>query len=177
MNFADTLRSAGARPRLTAERLRDLLHYDPETGVFTRLTRSAHRVQIGDVAGSIDHRTGYVEMSVEGRRQYAHRLAVLYVTGEWPEANVDHLDGDGSNNRWRNLRVVVQRVNCENRRKASRRNSSGFLGVAYDGHRHKWQASISVGNKTQFLGRFTSPEAAYEAYLKAKRRLHEGCTL
>lgn len=159
---------------LTAEMLRGLLHYDPETGVFTRLVQTTPAVRVGDVAGTVG-RNGYVQIQVAGGLHYAHRLAWLYMTGEWPVAQVDHLDTNRINNRWTNLREAAPRLNSENRRKAQRNNISGLLGVSKFASR--WEARIGVKGQQMRLGAFDTPEEAHQAYVAAKRRLHGGCTM
>ena len=156
------------------EQLRKLLHYDPDTGVFTRLVRTSSRVNIGDIAGS-KHVEGYWTISVEGRQQLAHRLAFLYMTGELP-ALVDHINGVRTDNRWANLREASFTANAENRVNRPWGNNP-FMGVSWDKTKNKWLCCITVNNKTVNLGRFTDPAEAHQVYLKAKRELHAGCTI
>lgn len=161
---------------ITAQRLRDLLAYCPETGVFTnRVTRGARAI-VGAVAGSRGA-VGYVEIRVDRVLYYAHRLAWLYMTGEWPSEVIDHRDADRANNRWSNLRSVTRGVNQENRRVAARTNKSGFLGVAVDKRRGGHRATIVVRGKQKHIGSFESAADAHQAYVNAKRSVHEGCTL
>lgn len=163
-----------AKPYFSAEYLRSVLHYDPETGVFTRLVRLAHRVQIGDVAGCISH--GYMRIGILGVQYYAHILAFIYMTGTRPRGEIDHLNGTRSDNRWSNLRDVPPVINKQNVRFARSNNKScGLLGVTRD--KKQWRASIKVEKRLMHLGTFDTPEAAHDAYLKAKRTLHLGCTI
>lgn len=83
------------RDELTAGRLRELLHYNPETGTFTWIARSAHgsHIRIGAIAGSSPNSNGYLQIRADGRTYKAHRLAWLYVNGEWPRADIDHKNG------------------------------------------------------------------------------------
>jgi hypothetical protein len=170
-----------ADANLTAARLRELLHYDPDTGAFTR--RFAELTPKGGVrkaAGTVIGRPmagGYVRVGVAGRRYLANVLAWLYMTGQWPRGDVDHRDGDPSNNRWKNLRDVAHQQNIENRRHANKNNTCGLLGVHASGARGRWTAAIHVGGRKTHLGSFGSPEEAHAAYVEAKRRLHAGCTL
>ena len=153
---------------LTAERVRELLHYDPETGVFLWRVRY-QRVKIGDVAGCL-HPDGYIRITISRRRFYSHRLAWLHVYGEWPTAEVDHINGSRSDNRLANLRAASHSENQHNRRKKQANNRSGFLGVWP--YRGKFRASIKFDGKPLHLGTFPTPEEAHAAYVAAKRRLH-----
>ena len=117
---------------------------------------------------------------VGGARHYAHRLAWLFATGEWPKETIDHINGDRGDNRIANLRDVPRRINCENQRKARSVNRVGLLGVSRaTGNRpgKPYTAFIGVRGKSVGLGYFPTAELAHEAYLAAKRRLHEGCSI
>lgn len=162
-----------AKPILTAARLRELLHYDPETGFFTS-KRGAGRVPTGARSGGLKSQ-GYRYIEIDGVKHKEHRLAWLYVTGEWPEHTIDHINGVRDDNRFMNLRDVSRSINKQNTRSSYACNPSGFLGVSR--HQHLWQASIQINRKQKYLGRFKTPEEAHEAYLSAKRLLHEGNTL
>lgn len=162
--------------QLTTERLRELLAYDPLTGVFTRLVATSSNARVGDVAGS-NHIRGYLEASVDGRAYLCHRLAWLYVTGEWPKHGVDHRDGQKKNNRWKNLRDVTQQVNVENQRIARRDSLTGTLGVTLIPSTGRWRARIGVDGRLRHLGVYPSESEAHQVYVSAKRRLHAGCTL
>jgi hypothetical protein len=163
-----------ARTPLTAHQLRELLAYDPITGVFTRLARTANSVKVGSVAGS-DDGSGYLRICVSGSVQKAHRLAWLYVYGLWPTGDIDHIDGNPSNNRIANLRDVTTSVNMQNQRRARSDNASGFLGVSRV--KDRWRADINTNGKSFYIGLFDSPAVAHAAYIDAKRELHEGNTI
>lgn len=165
-----------ALPSLTAARLRELVHYDPETGVFTRVLRIGKRGRVGDILGS-NAGGGYLQVGVNGRAFYAHRLAWLYMTGEWPQNHIDHIDGERTNNRFTNLRDVECRVNLENTRPSSRPNRSGLMGARKHPLADRWTAEICSRGQRRYLGIFKTPEEAHAAYLSAKRELHEGNTL
>src|ERR1700730_8886015 len=107
----------------TAARLRELLHYDPQTVVFTRLMRTSNQ-KGGDIAGSA-RADGYLQISIEGQRFYAHRLAWLYMTDEWPEAKIDHVNGHTDENR-SGLRREATRAENGCNRDLPRNNTSGF---------------------------------------------------
>ena len=125
---------------LTAERLRQLLSYDPETGVFRWLPRpdlraSALRLRrLGQCGrdGKLptgSSSTGYWQIMIDNRNYTAHRLAWLHMTGAWPEAEIDHCNGDRTDNRWSNLRPAVRGENCRNKRKQYN-TTSCFKGVS-----------------------------------------------
>lgn len=160
-----------AKTDLTAELVREALHYDPESGVFTWIVQHGPRVP-GDRAG-FSRPNGYVDVTVFKIKMLAHRLAWLYMTGEHPANDVDHRDGDRGNNRWENLRHVTRSVNLQNQRRPRTGKKDGLpLGVTKK--RKRWQAQIHFGGVTRRLGCFDSPEAAHECYLAAKREHHEG---
>lgn len=157
---------------LTQERLKELLNYDPETGIFTWLNPLSFCVQAGSIAGWIDKR-GYVFIRVNGKLMAAHRLAWLYVRGCWSEFDIDHIDGDPSNNKLRNLREATRSENNQNRSKFGR-SSVGLIGVSYNPKctNNPYQAAIKSCGKRLYLGSFPTQEDAYSAYLKAKSELH-----
>jgi hypothetical protein len=156
------------RDRITAERLRGLLHYDQRTGVFThRATRSG--VQGGMLAGSA-HSDGYIAISVDGLSYLAHRLAWLYVTGEWPTGEVDHKDRVRTHNWFDNLRDAGKPENMQNQSAPQKGNKTGFLGV-YP-YRGRFCAQIMANKVKHRLGTFDTPQEASRVYLEAKARLH-----
>lgn len=160
------------RNSLSHKRLVHLLRYVKSTGLFYwRTTNSKHAK--GDLAG---HCGAYWQLYVDGVSYLGHRLAVFYVTGKWPTDVVDHKDGDGTNNRWSNLRSVTQRVNLENQRRAQRGSASSMLGV-YPQSYGAWFARISVRGVQIHLGTYPTKELAHRAYVDAKRKYHEGCTI
>lgn len=148
---------------LTQARLKSLFDYDPESGIFTRLVsrNGAPAGAIMNVAGSC----GYISMSVDGKTYKAHRLAWLYVYGQFPEGIIDHIDGDGTNNRIKNLRLASLTQNKANE-KIRRDNSSGFKG-AKPHKAGKWQARISVNGRRLSLGYYATPKEAHDAYMLA----------
>lgn len=152
----------------------DMLNYDPASGVLTWRNKIGRKVRAGTVAGHKD-RSGYVRLCFDGKRYQAHRLAWLLFHGSWPNAEIDHIDGDRSNNRIVNLRSVSNMMNTQNQRHAHTNNKLGILGVRK--HREKFQSAIRLGGRLFHLGSFANPEAAHEAYVVAKRKYHEGCTL
>lgn len=157
-------------PEITYERLREMMSYDPETGVFTRLETD------DAMPAGTTHATGYIDIRVDGFKYRAHRLAWLYMTGSFPSGVIDHLDGVKTNNRWSNLRDVTQFVNMQNQRLPRAGSKSGWLGVTA-ARGGKWLASIKVHGRRIYLGTFREPEEAHAAYLAAKRERHAGCTI
>lgn len=147
------------RPRdiesgLTAERLRSLVSYDKETGLFTWL-------KSGAVAGWLEN-TGYIRIKIYGRSFVAHRLAWLWMMGEWPEERIDHRDLDYSNNRWDNLRPATNSLNSANRSVMSN-NELGIKGVRHH-ECGKFVARICVNGKPRYLGLFDNPDDARAKY-------------
>jgi hypothetical protein len=161
-----------AKADLTAQRLRELLDYNPETGAFTHCVPAGRwgRIKAGSVAGNVDAK-GYWVVHVDGLSYKAHRLAWLSVHGVWPSGQIDHIDGRKTNNAIANLREASQGENSQNQREAKKNNLSGFLGVAKRGD--VYQARITINGKTNCLGYFDTPELAHDAYLSAKKDMHQ----
>jgi hypothetical protein len=155
----------GARA-LTAERVRELLDYNPETGVFTWRVSPSWNARAGDVTGCPEV-GGYLRIVVDRYLYKAHRLAWLYMAGEWPKAGIDHVDGNPANNRWHNLRQANQSQNMANSR---RLGPSGFKGITWNGQKRKWVAQIKVNGKQKHLGYFDSAEGAFIQYIFAAWR-------
>jgi hypothetical protein len=148
-----------ARHELTQERLRELLHYDPETGVFTAL-KDRFGLKAGSVAGT-KHNNGYTQLDIDGRRYLTHRLAWFWTYGEWPK-QIDHINRVRNDNRIANLRSVTQAVNALNGSIRST-NTSGAVGVSVrynaDGT-PRWRAYINFNYRQHFIGQFKSKEGA-----------------
>lgn len=147
------------------------LSYDPTSGVVTWATRSAFRIRVGDPAGTMT-RFGYLRFEFGGRSFAAHRVAWLLMTGDWSDGPIDHIDGDRSNNRRSNLRLVDRYQNAQNQRRAQRHSKTGELGVWQE--RGRFRAGIRVNGKLRNLGSFDDAQSAGEAYRKAKSELHPG---
>lgn len=149
---------------ITHERLLELYRYEPDTGHFIRKVKQKGRSgPVGSICGS-KRPDGYIFMSVDGERVLAHRLAYFYMTGEWPEDQIDHINGDNSDNRWVNLRPATRTNNTRNRRGHSR---LGVKGIGQDKGRSRYFAKICVNGKRIYLGSFKTAEEAKEAYDKA----------
>lgn len=161
---------------LTAELVRELLHYDPETGRFAwRLGRFGTR-GAGGRAGYADPR-GYRKICVAGRMYWEHRLAWLYVNGTWPSDQIDHVNGVKGDNRIANLREATRSENQGNLRQARSDSKTGLLGVHWNKPNKKFMAQIMFSGKQKYLGLFNTAEEAHQAYLVAKRELHQFCTI
>lgn len=159
---------------LTQERLKELLQYDPDTGIFYRKTSTTNRVKAGDIAGTL-RKDNYVRIMVDGRLYLAHRLVWLYVYGELPKVPIDHINTIKSDNRISNLRKDDGNWNNQNIRTSNRNNKLGILGVSRKGK--KFRATIVVNGKRKHIGSYDTPEEAHEAYIEAKRKYHPGNTL
>jgi hypothetical protein len=159
------------RLSLSAERLRELLHYDYETGVFT-WRRRTHTFRLsfntrlaGHGAGRWD-KFGYGRIGIDYSEYLIHRLAWLYMTGEWPAACIDHIDCNPANNKWSNLRQATVSQNGWNQRLHSK-NTSGFKGVSFHKSSGRYRADIQLNGKQMSIGAFNTPEEAHKAYCEA----------
>jgi hypothetical protein len=155
-------------PLPSVERLRELLRYEPETGRLYWLTTRNNNAKAGAVAGGKNGRYWYVE--IDGCCVGAHRVAFALTHGRWATGHVDHINTDPSDNRAVNLREVTRSENLRNQRKAQAGSATGLLGVYR--FRSKYSAKIATGGKQLHLGVFDTPEAAFAAYVQAKRELH-----
>lgn len=155
---------------LTQEELKSQLHYDKETGIFTRLISNHHSVKVGEVAGSINE-DGYIVIFLLHQRYRAHRLAWLYMNGKFPKNQIDHIDGNKSNNTFSNLREATNQKNLRNRNINSN-NISGFRGVSWSKHASKWVANAMSKGKRKNLGYFDSAEEASKAFESFAKRNH-----
>lgn len=154
---------------ITQERLKAILSYDPLTGIFTyRINRS--NIKAGAIAGSPND-GGYTLISIDNRHYRAHRLAWLYMTGEWPKEDVDHENTDPDDNRWENLREATDAQNLQNIG-VPKHNTSGSKGASWREDRQKWRGSICSNSKWRHLGYFDTKEEAHAAYCKAARELN-----
>lgn len=153
---------------LTAKRLRELIHYDPCTGVFTWRYNRIGGVAAGQRADSLNDPRGYRRATLDQKRMMAHRAAWLYVYGVMPSGQIDHVNGDKKDNRISNLRPATQSQNKANAPRY-RNNQSGFKGVECDGNR--WKASIRRNRKLHYLGMLSTPHEAHLACLRAAREM------
>lgn len=156
--------------KLTQEILKEFVHYDPQTGLMTRI-KSVYKDKIGQVATDVD-RHGYTRISLFWKTFKVHRLAWLYVYGYLSDLHIDHIDGDKSNNRIENLREATRSENGQNRRKPAPFSKSGLLGATYRKDRGKWIAKIAVNGKRTLIGQYDTAIEAHHAYMQAKKVLH-----
>ena len=154
--------------QVNLDELRQRIDYNPLTGVFTWL-KQVGRIAAGSTAGCRVNVRGkyYSSISVNNQNIWAHRLAWFYMYGVWPE-QIDHIDGDGFNNRLANLRDVSALGNSRNHRLANN-NTSGTCGVHYHKRFHKWYASIKVQGKRINLGSFSDKQDAIAARQRADK--------
>jgi hypothetical protein len=161
---------------LTAEKARELLDYDPVTGILRwRVDRFVlpwrKNASAGEVAGSL-RRDGYRRVSIDRKEYMSHRLAWLISHGAWPAGEIDHINGNVSDNRLCNLRDVTHAQNQRNM-KVFKTNRCGLKGVTWHKKGRKWQARIVINGRHTHLGLFDTAEAANEAYVAAAK-LHYG---
>lgn len=161
---------------MTQERLKEVFDYVESTGSLVWRVRTGGTSVPGRQAGTFDER-GYIRIGVDGGIYRAHRLIWMYVHGVWPSGEIDHLDGDKSNNRLENLRDVTRSINQQNLRNPHKRGGSGSLGVSEHRETGKWRSRIWVDGKNKSLGLYKSKDEAHAAYVTAKRELHKGSTL
>lgn len=151
---------------LTAEELREMLDYDPETGVFKWRKSKCNRVKTGDVAGTYTEK-GYVRIRVLGRMYRAHRLAWLYVHGVWPQDQIDHINGIRDDNRIENLREAT---NAENQRNMKKRVGKRCALKGVHVVNGRFRAVITVSQKRLYLGDYNTEEEAHAAYMAAAKK-------
>lgn len=162
-----------AYPTLTQARLREVVDYDPETGIFRwkiNGKQPGHKDRIGKVAGTFDsHR--YLRLIFDGGDYYAHKMAWLYIHGYVPKGIVDHRNGKPWDNRLGNLREATSLENMRSKGVASTK-ASGLPKGVYRNYRGgvRFKAVISVDRKNRYLGTFTTPEEAHAAYMTAARQ-------
>ena len=160
---------------ITFEEIKKTFIYDPETGNFFWRIKPSKRFPAGMKAGSLVD--GYIRISHKGKTYGAHRLAWLYIHGEHPEHQIDHINCNPSDNRIKNLRKATQLENAQNRRYPQKNNSHGTLGITFDPIKNLWRARVTVNGKRKYIGKYKLKEDAYNAYVEAKRSFHTFNTL
>ncbi len=157
------------REIITQARLKELLHYDPFTGIFTWKVAKGGRAKAGSVAGCLSSISrGYIQIRIDGTRYLAHRLAFLYMLGRWPKDDVLHTDGRTTDNRWHMLGEGTRSENLKDKQIALN-NTSGTTGVCWAKKEQRWRARIMVSHKEIILGYFLSKESAIAARKEAER--------
>jgi len=151
------------------QRVKDLLCYDPKTGLFTWRSSTLNHIAAGTVAGHLNKR-GYIEIQIDGTTYYAHRLAWFFVYGAWPKKRIDHEDRNGQNNAILNLREATNSQNLANSARY-RTNTSGIKGVTKLKTCNRWLPQISFQGKRVYLGLFKSKRAAGFAYQQKSKEL------
>ncbi|CAH0445688.1 hypothetical protein LMG10661_01872 [Ralstonia syzygii subsp. syzygii] len=156
----------------TIERVATLLTYDQTTGIFTWKVAKG-RVHKGSPAGAVLS-NGYIGIRIDGVRYLAHRLAWLLIHGEWPQGEIDHINGSRHDNRIENLRDVPRSLNQQNQTRPQSSNTTGALGVSRADAKGRFRARIFNDGRQHHLGTFKTVEEASQAYVFAKRQMHRG---
>jgi len=159
---------------ITQEKLKEILSYNPETGLFVWLKCKRKTHLIGKNAGSKNN-SGYVRTKIDNKHYFCHRLAWFYMTGKWPEDTIDHINGIKHDNRFSNLRDCSIQTNKENKRIPDFDNKTGYLGVSKK--KKRYRAQIKTFGETIHIGQFKTAEEAHIAYLLVKRKIHLGNTI
>lgn len=154
------------RNDLTAEFIRAILTYNRQTGELRWKVNRPPRGKKGELAGTIDD-NGYVQIGINGKLYYAHRVAFVIVKGRWPAHGIDHKKGKPGDNRWHKIREASASENSQNRGPQSN-NKSGVKGVYWHAKRHKWQVFIDA----EYLGIFASKKTAITVRRQAAKELH-----
>lgn len=148
--------------------LLQLLHYDPETGCFFWRINGKKRGIWQRAGGLKPH--GYEVIGVGYHRYYSHRLAIYYTTGQWPSGQVDHINGNRSDNRLSNLRVATHQENQRNRC-LQRNNTSGTPGVHWSTGQKRWISRIKIDGRMRQLGTFIDKDEAIRARKEAEKEI------
>lgn len=153
---------------ITQDRLKELFEYLPGSGDMVRI-KAVPGTRIGDKASYIAH-NGYMKLTIDRKSYPVHRLAFLYMTGQYPESgvDVDHIDHNRANNKWSNIRLVSRQENMRNA-KRSKANKSGYTGVGWCKQQSQWYASIMISGRHKKIGRFDSLIDAVAARIRANK--------
>lgn len=157
--------------KISQEKLKKILSYNKDTGIFRWNLNSSKNVEIGDIAGMLN-KCGYILIGIDGRTFLAHRLAIIYVHGDCiDDYEVDHINNVRHDNRICNLRLATPSENQFNRG-IQRNNTSGIKGVTWSNSRKKWMARCSVRGKNHYLGRYDDVKLAEKAVVEFRRKAH-----
>ena len=154
---------------LTQDLLKSLVRYAPETGIFTRIKRTSNRIKVGDIA-STNSGSGYIQFYLCNKKVFSHRMAFMYMTGSIPKY-IDHINTDGRDNRWCNLRACTQAENAMNVKIRSD-STSGVKGVSWVSEKKVWKACITHNKKKKHIGYFKTVEKAETAIREARSKYH-----
>lgn len=155
---------------LTQSALKEILYYNHQNGNFYWRKPLGTKLKPWSIAGTPD-KNGYISINHKKRFYKAHRLAWLYVYGEMPKGEIDHINNVAGDNSIKNLRDVTRKQNGENTQ-VHKDNISGFKGVTFDKRKNNWFARIMHNRTTHYLGAYNSPELAAEAYKSAAKKFH-----
>lgn len=164
------------RRELTQALLKQFLHYNPSTGIFTWRVYRAHNALAGQRAGTNKRKDGYRQIAFLGTIYFEHRLAYFYMKGTWP-IQVDHKYGTKAENQWKGLRAATAAENSANRFGPQTNNKTGYLGVYKRKGTELYVAQVILGRKKVFVKTFDNPVDAHLAYLQAKVEYHPSQTL
>ena len=153
---------------LTQAELSELVHYDPETGIIRWIKSISNRAPVGTIAGSYTKGSRNIHIYRTGFK--AHRLAWLYMTGEWPKKGIDHINGNPDDNRWCNLREATQSQNTANTRRHCD-NKIGYKGVTQDKSGVFYIRVMRRGVTYRRYG-FATAEIAHQAYIALSKEIH-----
>lgn len=156
--------------RLTIKRLKEVLEYNPNTGFF-KWKIGGHGRFPSSIAGCDKSSHGYICIQIDNNKYLAHRLVWFYMTGVWPEKQIDHKNGNITDNRWGNLRAANATLNGRNRSRQNN-NKSGFKGVHFVKSKNLFRATIKYNRKIHHLGYFDNPQEAYTSYCLAAIKHH-----
>ena len=152
---------------LTQQRLQQLYDYDSETGIFFHKTNGTKRGFI--------RKDGYVQLEIDRHYYLCHRLAWLYVNGEWPKHEIDHINKIKSDNRITNLRDVRRYINSQNKN-LPKNNKSGHTGIKWETKSNKWIVKFQMDNKIYHLGTYEDLDKAIQVKeAKVKEILYNDC--
>lgn len=155
--------------KITQEELMKRLHYNPNTGEFRWRYSVAKRIKPGDLAGRYNTQN-YLDIAINQVRYKAHRLAWLYMTGDWPKNEIDHINCDPSDNRWCNLRLCDRYGNTRNVG-LRKDNTSGFKGVSWNKKTQQWQSHVTK-NGQMYSSMHTYYWQAIRATIRKREQLH-----